>query len=131
MAPPGASCKADRVKRFAAPSTLGSLVAALALVGAVASAANAGWRSVDRRALEDDEVAVEEPYDHGAPDDPRDMLYRDYRDEPVREAPAGAATQPYWGTMQPYWGTQQPYWGPSRQQRVIRQPGLRTAPLKK
>lgn len=96
-----------------------------------ASDATAGWRSADRRALQDDEVPVEQPYGHELPEDPRDMLYRDYRDEPVREAPAGSATQPYWGTMQPYWGTQQPYWQPSQQPRVIRQPGLRTAPLKK
>ncbi len=131
MAPHGASCKADRVRRFAV-ATFG-LVAALACAGAVlpSSDASAGWRSADRRALEDEEVPVEEPYGHEATDDPRDMLYRDYRDEPVRQAPADAATQPYWGTMQPYWGTQQPYWGQSQQPRVIRQPGLRTAPLKK
>lgn len=129
------------MRRFAVASTLGSVIAALALVGAVlpSSDAIAGWRSADRRALDDEEVPVEEPYDHEAADDPRNMLYRDYRDEPAREAPPGAATQPYWGTMQPYWGTQQPYWGPSQPPRVIRQPGprvirqpgLRTAPLKK
>lgn len=115
------------------------MVAALALVGAVAPQADAGWRSADRRALEDDdEVVVEEPFreepfrhdhEHEIPDDPRRMLRRDYRDEPSRQAPAGAGTQPYWGTTQPYWGTMRPYWNAGEPPGVIhRQP--RTAPLK-
>jgi hypothetical protein len=95
------------------------LVVALALVGAVASDAGAGWRSADRRALEDEEL-VEEPYDEPAVGPP--MLYRDFRDEPVRQAPAGVGTQPYWGTMRPYWNGNEP---PGV---IHRQP--RTAPLK-
>jgi hypothetical protein len=121
------------VRRFAVVSTFGSVVGALALVGAVASIADAGWRSADRRALEDDdEVVIEEPFVHEhehIPDDPRRMLHRDLRDEPLRQAPAGAGTQPYWGTTQPYWGTMRPYWNAGEPPGVIhRQP--RTAPLK-
>jgi hypothetical protein len=103
------------------------------MVGAAASTADAGWRSADRRALEDDdEVVIENPFEqpsvheheheHEIPDDPRRMLHRDLRDEPSRQAPAGAGTQPYWGTMRPYWNAGEP---PGV---IHRQP--RTAPLK-
>lgn len=119
------------MRRFAV-STRGWFAVALVLVGAAASNADAGWRSADRRALEDDdEVVIEEPFEQGneIPDDPRRMLHRDLRDEPLREAPAGAGTQPYWGTTQPYWGTMRPYWNAGEPPGVIhRQP--RTAPLK-
>lgn len=114
------------------------MVAALVLVGAVASEADAGWRSADRRALEDDDEVVleqpceqpcDQPFEHEIPDDPRRMLHRDLRNAPLRQAPAGTGTRPYWGTMQPYWGTMRPYWNAGEPPGVIhRQP--RTAPLK-
>lgn len=127
------------MRRFAVAATLGSAVGALMLLGAVASDAGAGWRSADRRALEGgnevvvgepgDELVVEESFHDEIPDDPRRMLRRDLRDEPFRQAPAGAGTRPYWGTMQPYWGTMRPYWNAGEPPGVIhRQP--RTAPLK-
>lgn len=115
------------MRRFRAPTI--SLIAVVLGAAISSSDAYAGWRSADRRALEDEEMVTEEPYQDEVGDHPP-MLYRDYRDEPQRQPPAGAATQPYWGTMQPYWGATRPYWNAARPPGVIQQPGLRTAPLK-
>jgi hypothetical protein len=38
-----------------------------------------------------------------------DQLIQDGRQlDPMRQAPPGVGTQPYWGTMQPYWNGSEP-----------------------
>ena len=93
------------------------LIVVLALVGATAGVATAGWRSADRM---DDEEELVDPCERGGSgcEQPEwgdeqhfrnDQLIQDRRQlEPMRQAPPGSATQPYWGTMRPYWGSNEP-----------------------
>lgn len=90
-------------------------LAAVVLIGLPTPAA--GWRSVDRRQL-DDATVVEEPCErsgdtssredgrrddaHGAPRHPDLSVERVHRTAPM------PATQPYWGTMRPYWNAPEP-----------------------
>ena len=94
---------------------------ALALSGAVASDAVAGWRSADRRALEDDEV-VEEPCERDTPcewqgdgghgdwhaHDGHDGRRHHQRDHGFHDGAPFVGTQPYWGQMRPYWNAGEP-----------------------
>ena len=94
-----------------------------AVVACAAVDASAGWRSADRRALEDD---YEEP--------PEYEVYLDHDDghgryhDGHRDFDRRPDTQPFVGT-QPYWGTMRPYWNAGEPPGVIhRQP--RTEPLR-
>ena len=98
-----------------------SAVVAAAFLGVVAVDATAGWRSADRRQLEDEYVDEPDDYEvyQGHDDGHRD---RDHHRDDVRRTQPFVGTQPYWGQMRPYWNSGEP---PGV---IHRQP--RTAPLK-
>ncbi len=92
------------------------ILVALALVGTTASVAPAGWHDGDRM---DDEEEIVEPCDRDGSGCERsdwgdersfrnDPLQDRRQLQPMREAPGGGGTQPYWGTMRPYWGSNEP-----------------------
>lgn len=109
-------------------------VLAVALIGATPSLTAAGWRSADRRQLDDDanrgayedgrdgvredvrddvnDDIDREPHQRQLPHDYGDDMRHGHRRDGIRESPAAVgsqpATQPYWGTMRPYWNANQP-----------------------